>query len=61
MSARESRNKARKVNGYVGRKSEGISDWSAVNMDENDYGKLQKSIRNARKRLGNIGKDGKRA
>ena len=37
------------MEGYVGKKSEGIPDWSAVNTDENDYRGLQKSIRNARK------------
>ena len=30
-----------------------------MNMDENYFGKLRKSIRNARKRVGNVGKDGK--
>ena len=42
-------------------KSEGVPDWSAVNTDENDYGRLRKTIGNARKRVGNVGKDGKRA
>ena len=44
------------MKGYVGRKPEGIPDWSAVNMDETDYGKLRKSIGNARKRVENVGK-----
>jgi len=61
ISVRESRNKARRMKGYVGRKSKGVPDWSAVNTDENDYGKLQKSIGNARKRVGDVGKDRKRA
>ena len=49
------------MEGYARKKSEGVPDWSAVNMDENYYGKLQKSNGNARKRVGNVGKDGKRA
>jgi len=47
------------MKGYVGRKSEGIPDWSAVNTDENDYRRLWKSIGNGRKQVGNVGKDGK--
>jgi len=59
ISVRESSNEARKVKGYVGRKSGGIPYWSAVNTDEYDYGKLRKSNGNARKRVGSVGKDGK--
>jgi len=49
------------MRGYVWRKSEGIPDWSAVNTDENYYGKLRKSNGNARKWVGNVGRGGKRA
>jgi len=58
---RESRSKAQKEKGYVGRKSEGIPDWSAVNTDEIYYGRLRKSNGTARERVGNVGKDGKHA
>jgi len=61
INARESANKARKVKPYVSKKSEGIPDWSAVNTDEYDYGKLRKANGNTRKHVGSVGKDGKRA
>ena len=40
---------AQEMKGYVERESKVISDWSAVNTDESDYGGLRKSIGNARK------------